>query len=291
MRGPLLSVICGVVCLLFCGGTNASVIDQKTIQDILREDSGIPGQTIEKLAFKDFDFEIGTSKSAKIITAVRSSRASINWSENGELFLLIKSFPQKRYDQYVDELDLPKDIIHGLPSRNSQAVLQDPALRKSWRVGETPGMGVYCVGTFQSGSGGGVVSTGYFFNDEYGVCLQISCPQASAIGLDGVERIGKELITRMVNETKAEGLVTNPLSQAGPFSPPGAKPRESKRTPPADRAILPAVEGKDTSNIQSPASAVTAPQERFLRIIVPLLALGTLIAIFLVWRKLRKQSS
>lgn len=272
-----------LLCLIFVTvlPLRASTMEAERIKDIFKDESGLSSDKIDEGKFQIFNFDIGTTKSATIIKNINGGRTSVGWDNGEKSFVTIKAFAQKRYDKYVQELDTPMDIINRIPSANSKAALRDELLKNSWRVGEMKGIGAYCVGQLHAGLGGNIVSTGFFFNDEYGFCLQISTLEESGIELEAVESIGKKLTEEMVLQAKADGLIANPLTKSGPFA--VAQPKVSRGTK------KPSITEQDPSvleDAQKPAnSSISGKSWRSWPINLGL-AVALLLAIFLLLLKL-----
>ncbi len=259
----------------------ASTLDQTAIKSIFMEESGLPIEKIAEARFEDFIFDIGINKSATIIKSSGGGRTSVQWDDGAKSLLSIKVFAQKRYDKYTQELDVPMEIINGIPSESSKAALRDNGLRQSWRVGEMKGIGVYCVGQIRAGLGENVVSTGFFFDDEYGFCLQLSSLKDSGIELDSIENIGRELTEKMILQAKSEGLVSNPLSKAGSFAISKSQSiREGKRPRITDE--VPSALPKSKSLVDSLSSGKYLGNG----LVITVIAFGLLLAIILSSRKL-----
>ncbi len=217
-----------------CAFVSATSLPQDSLKEIFETHSGLAPGEISEATFSDFKFDIGTTKDAKIVRTIRGGMSLVKWGEDEKSFVAINAFAQRLYDNYTQEMDVPIDIIKGISSANSTAALGSSGLRKSWKIGTLENVGSYCVGELRGGLAGNSATTGYFLDEEYGFCLQISTLKGSGVELKHIEEIGKALITEMKVRAKSENITPNPLSKGGPLVADEPRAPKEKRREPTD---------------------------------------------------------
>lgn len=277
-------------CLLFsflwcCSLTEASTLHGNLIQELLSQSSGLSVDQLNAIKIGDFVFDVGVVGNPRIVTGMNGGSVVLRWSNDKSSLILIRVYAQKRYDKYVEDLVIPMDIIKGISNETSKALFDGNSLRNSWIVGKVPQIGNYCVGKHLPGMGPVPVNSGFFFDDKYGFCLQISTPENSGVGLEAVERIGKGLLEAIGTELKSEGVSPNPLDRIDePFAP-AARSEKNAGTIQynGDNAPKPKPD-QSSETMKNPQAAISRGFW-----VLGLSATSALLAMLLVWRKIWKK--
>ncbi len=268
-----------------CSLAEASTLHSNLLQEIFSQSSGLPSEQLSNINFRDFSFDVGVVGTPKIIASMNGGSAVLRWADDKSSLIQIKVYAQKRYDKYVEDLIIPMDIIKGISNDTSKALLDTNGLRDSWEIGKVSKVGIYCFGKHLPGLGPTPVFSGYFFDDYYGFCLQVSTPQNSGVSLGAVEKIGRRVIEEIASEIKTEGVSPNPLDKVdAPFAPTtrndknAGKVRDGEDTTPKP---------KPDQRSESKGNSQVASSRDFW--MLGWIAAPALLAILLVWRKISKR--
>lgn len=274
------------LCLIFlnCILLTASTIDSDSINRIFTQDSTLPADLINKIDFKDFDFEVGIEGTPRIVSNIKGGRILLKWADDGKSMIQIRVFAQKRNDEYVEELDVPMDILNGISSENSIAALGTDKLRESWKASRIKDIGNYCVGQHLAAYGASVVSSGYFFNQDYGFCLHISSPDGSGVGLGAVENIGKIVMVQIAKKIQDDGVTPNPLNKSGSFVI-AEKTGDKEVNEVSKEEDSPKIIHRENNTQKHSLRSETGSTNKFWGIAVLVVALT---CVFLVWRRISK---
>lgn len=97
-------------CLLF----SASTIKADLLKSIFVLESNLSTDEIDKIDFVDFNFQVGIAGDPRIISNIKGGNLILRWNDDEKSIIKIQFFAQKRYDAYVQELDIPMDIFNGI---------------------------------------------------------------------------------------------------------------------------------------------------------------------------------
>ena len=124
----------------------------------------------------------------------------------------MKIFPQKRYEKYVEELSIPMAIINGDLNEHFRILIDEKGLKDSWKIGYLESFGDYCVGKHIALSGE-ETTTGYFFYEYFGICLQISASKATGASVQSIELLGSDILNEVHSQVTNEKTKPSSLSE------------------------------------------------------------------------------